>query len=63
MPTPQENLVFVEQASCLFLTMIVEQASCLFLTMVEDMRLINLVFNYLAALNYCKVWEIFKLCR
>ncbi|WP_293127944.1 hypothetical protein [Microcoleus sp. bin38.metabat.b11b12b14.051] len=23
MPTPQENLIFVEQASCLFLTMIV----------------------------------------
>jgi hypothetical protein len=47
MPTPQENLSLVEQASCLFLKMagkmptpqenlsLVEQASCLFLKIVR----------------------------
>ena len=50
-PTPQENLV------------IVEQASCLFLRMVKDVRLINLVFNYIVALKYCKARGIFKVCR
>jgi len=39
MPVPQENLLFVEQASCLFVpqeNLLVEQASCLFLRMVQD---------------------------
>jgi hypothetical protein len=48
MPTPQENLSLVEQASCLFLKMagkmptpqenlsLVEQASCLFLKIVPN---------------------------
>ena len=74
-PTPQENLVIVEQASCLFLRIIVEQArclflriiveqaSCLFLRMVKEVRLINLVSNYIVALKYCKVQGVFKVCR
>ncbi|MEG4395778.1 hypothetical protein [Microcoleus sp. BROC3] len=45
MPVPQENLYFVEQASCLLLKMVpvpqenlyfVEQASCLLLKMVQN---------------------------
>jgi hypothetical protein len=62
-PTPQENLVFVEKARCLFLRIIVEQARCLFLRMVKEVRLINVVFNYIVALKYCKVQGIFKVCR
>ncbi|WP_242722268.1 hypothetical protein [Microcoleus vaginatus] len=48
MPVPQENSLFVEQASCLFLrpvpqenSLFVEQASCLFLRMVQDVSLIR----------------------
>ncbi len=47
-PTPQEEFFM-------------EQAFCLLLRMVQNVKLINLVFNYLAALNYCKVWELFKM--
>jgi hypothetical protein len=41
----------------------VEQARCLFLRMVKEVRLINVVFNYIVALKYCKVRGIFKVCR